>query len=45
MNYQVFDLTVAGSAGNPTLTTYIVDTPEGLYIKERPIIIVCPGVG
>lgn len=45
MNYNVFDMTVEGSVGSPALTTYLIDTPEGLLIRERPIIIICPGGG
>lgn len=45
MNYQIFDMTVEGSVGNPTLTTYLIDTPEGLLIRERPMILICPGGG
>lgn len=45
MNYNVFDMTVEGSVGNPTLTTYLIDTPEGLLVRHRPIIIICPGGG
>ena len=45
MNYNVFDMTVEGSIGNPTLTTYLIDTPEGLLIRERPVVIICPGGG
>lgn len=45
MQYNVFDMTVEGSVGKPTLTTYIIDSSEALMIKERPMIIVCPGGG
>lgn len=45
MKYKVFDMTVEGSVGNPTLTTYIIDTPEGLLVTERPFVVVCPGGG
>lgn len=45
MNYNIFDMTVEGSVGSPTLTTYLIDTPEGLLVRERPIVIVCPGGG
>ena len=31
--------------GAPTLTTYLLDTPEGLLIRERPIVLICPGGG
>ena len=42
---KIFDLTVQGSMGAPTLTTYLLDTPEGLLIRERPIVLICPGGG
>lgn len=45
MQYNVFDMTVEGSVGNPTLTTYILDASEALLLNERPMIIICPGGG
>lgn len=45
MTYNVFDMAVEGSVGNPTLTTYLIDASEGLLVNERPIIIICPGGG
>lgn len=45
MNYKVFDMTVEGSVGEPTLTTYLIDASEGLLVNERPIIVICPGGG
>ena len=45
MDYQTYDMTVKGSVGTPTLTTYLIDTPEGLLIKERPLVVICPGGG
>ena len=45
MNYSTYDMSVAGSVGSPTLTTYLIDTPEGLLIGERPLILICPGGG
>lgn len=45
MNYSTYDMNVAGSVGSPTLTTYLIDTPEGLLIRERPLILICPGGG
>lgn len=45
MNYNVFDMTVAGSVGSPTLTTYIIDASEAFMINERPMVIICPGGG
>lgn len=45
MNYQTYDMSVAGSVGVPTLTTYLIDTPDGLLIEERPLVLICPGGG
>ncbi len=45
MHYQTYDMRVEGSVGAPVLTTYLMDTPEGLLIKERPLILICPGGG
>lgn len=42
---KIFDMTVEGSVGAPTLTTYLLDTPGGLLIQERPIVLICPGGG
>lgn len=42
---KIFDMTVQGSMGAPTLTTYLLDTPEGVLIRERPIVLICPGGG
>lgn len=36
---------VEGSVGNPTLTTYFISRSDSLEIKERPVIIICPGGG
>lgn len=45
MQYQILDMTVKGSVGTPTLTTYIIDDAEMFMIHERPMIIICPGGG
>lgn len=45
MNYQIYDMSVKGSVGTPTLTTYLIDTPEGLLLQERPLVLICPGGG
>lgn len=45
MIYNVFDMAVEGSIGNPALTTYLIDASEGLLVNERPIIVICPGGG
>lgn len=45
MIHETIDMTVEGSVGNPTLTTYILDY-EGCYVfTERPLVIICPGGG
>lgn len=45
MNYNVFDMSVEGSVGKPTLTTYLIDSSVGFLINDRPMIIICPGGG
>lgn len=45
MHYKVYDMTVDGSVGEPTLTTYILEASPALKISERPMIIICPGGG
>ncbi len=45
MFYRVFDMTVKGSVGNPTLTTYLIDASDSFLHNERPIIVICPGGG
>lgn len=45
MIHNVIDMTVEGSVGNPTLTTYIIDDAEMFLIRKRPLIIICPGGG
>lgn len=45
MNYNIYDMTVQGSADNPTLTTYIIDASPALKNNERPMVIICPGGG
>lgn len=45
MIHNIYDVSVEGSVGNPTLTTYIIDSSESFIINERPMIIVCPGGG
>ncbi|MDO4304546.1 MAG: alpha/beta hydrolase [Bacillota bacterium] len=45
MLYKVFDMSVEGSVGNPTLTTYLIDASDSLLIRERPMIVICPGGG
>lgn len=36
---------VEGSVGNPTLSTYIISKSDSYEIKERPLILICPGGG
>lgn len=45
MIHNVIDMTVEGSVGTPTLTTYIIDDAEMFLIRKRPLIIICPGGG
>lgn len=45
MIHNVYDMTVEGSVGNPTLTTYIIDESPALMNNDRPIVIICPGGG
>jgi len=45
MIYEKINLNVEGSVGTPTLTTYIISKSEALEIKDRPIILICPGGG
>ncbi|MBR3832851.1 MAG: alpha/beta hydrolase [Lachnospiraceae bacterium] len=45
MQYNVFDMSVEGSVGNPTLTTYVIDFSPALKNNDRPMIIICPGGG
>lgn len=45
MIHEIVDLTVEGSVGNPTLTTYIISKSDALEIKTRPLILICPGGG
>ncbi len=45
MLYNILDMTVGGSVGTPTLTTYIIDDAEMFMVRERPMVIICPGGG
>ncbi len=45
MHHKIYDMTVAGSVGEPTLTTYIIDASQALMNNDRPMIIICPGGG
>ena len=45
MIHKILDMKVSGSGANPTLTTYIIDNSQELAIKERPMVIICPGGG
>lgn len=45
MIQQILDIKNKDSKEYAKATTYILDTPEGLYIKKRPLVIVCPGGG
>ena len=43
MIYQKFDIKEKGSLEGAELTVYIQEYAEALNIKERPIILICPG--
>lgn len=45
MIYERIEIQVEGSLPESYAQTYIIDTPDGIFIKERPLIIVCPGGG
>lgn len=42
---EVFPIQVEGSLPETKLCTYILGTSEELYIKKRPLILMCPGGG
>ena len=43
MIYQGFDIKEKGSLEGAKLTVYIQEYAETLNIKERPLILICPG--
>lgn len=43
MIYKEIDVSMPGSIGTPTLTTYLISDTPALKIRERAMIIVCPG--
>ena len=45
MIHEIIDISVPGSLGNPTLTTYIIRHTDAIMIDRRPMIIICPGGG
>ena len=45
MVYSRLDIRGEGSLPDAYAQTYILDTPEGILIKKRPLVIVCPGGG
>lgn len=44
MIHETLNIKVTGSLDSYA-KTYILDTPEGIFIKKRPLVIVCPGGG
>lgn len=42
---EVFQIKAEGSLPDARLCTYILDTPQELLIKKRPLILMCPGGG
>jgi Esterase/lipase len=45
MIHEVFSLQVEGSQPNAHLVTYIQDYSDSLAMRERPLILLCPGGG
>ena len=45
MKYEVIDVSVNGSVGKATLSTYIISHSESIKIEKRPMTIICPGGG
>lgn len=45
MKYEKFDMAGEGSQEYATLYTYILDDSPEIAIKERPVVIICPGGG
>ena len=45
MIHETIDMTVEGSIGTPTLTTYILDYEDCYVFTERPLVLICPGGG
>ena len=42
---EVFEIKAEGSQPYARLCTYILDGSDELYIKKRPMILMCPGGG
>lgn len=45
MIYEEFELKEQGSLPGAKLTVYIQQPSDSLYIKERPLVLLCPGGG
>lgn len=45
MQIKDFPIAVSGSAGQAHLTAYIIDNDPSLFIKKRPLVLICPGGG
>lgn len=45
MLHEVFPIQVEGSLPGAHLTTYIQNYSDGMMIKERPLVLICPGGG
>ncbi len=43
MIYREIRVQAKGSSPEAHLTTYLLNTPEDLWIEKRPMVIVCPG--
>lgn len=42
---KVIDISVNGSVGQPTMTTYFISPSDSYQIHERPCVVICPGGG
>lgn len=45
MIHEEIDVSVEGSVGRATLTTYVISHSEAIALDKRPFILVCPGGG
>ncbi len=45
MIYQEYPVRAEGSSADAKMTTYLISHSEAMRIKERPLIIICPGGG
>lgn len=45
MLHEIFKIQAEGSQPGAKLCTYILDASDALYIRKRPLILLCPGGG